>query len=389
MPILSHKIALNPTKVQEQAFVKACGVARFAYNWALGEWNKQYEAGLKPSGNKLNKQFNAIKKEQFPWIYESPKDANQRPFLNLQAAFNRFFKKKGQYPRFKKKGHKDSFYVANDQFWIKNKTLKLPLIGLVKMFEELRFKGKIMSGVVSRTANRWFISISVELEAPPKQVNPSTKTIGLDLGLKTTIVGSDGQEYQAPRPLKKYTKLLKRRSRQHSRKVKGSNNRKKSQAKLAKLHARIANIRKDWTHKVTLKLIDENQVIGLENLNVQGMMANHKSAKAISDVSWSEIRRQLEYKAVLYGREVKFVDRFYPSSKTCSKCGSIKEKLGLNERTFVCLECGFAADRDLNAAINIENTVGVTGINAWGPATLVKNRVEPRNGSLFKQQVLV
>ena len=374
MPTLSHKIRLDPTEAQIVQFRKACGCARFAWNWALARWNEKYAAGEKCSGRSLDKEFNAIKGELYPWTYESPKNASAQPFRNLHAAFQRFFKKTAKYPKFKSKGkNHDSFYVQNDRLRINNKTCKLPLIGEVRMREELRLSGKIMSGVVSRTADQWYLSVTVEIDELPRTVKKTDKVVGIDLGLKETVVTNDGDIFKAPKPLKKYGKLLSRRSRQHSRKVKGSNNKYKSQMKLAKLHAKIANIRKDFTHKATSKLIDENQVIGLEDLNVAGMMKNHCLAKAISDVSWYEIRRQLEYKAKLYGREVRLAGRFFPSSKTCSKCGSVKKKLELSERVFKCGDCGYTIDRDLNAAINIQHTVGHTGINAWGESVPLDN----------------
>ena len=367
MPTLSHNIRLDPTEAQIVQFKKACGCARFAWNWALNRWNEKYAAGEKCSGNSLNKEFNAIKEELYPWISESSTWASKRPFANLQSAFQRFFKKIAKYPKFKSKGKShDSFYVSNQDLKVRNKICQLPLIGEVGMREELRLSGKIMSGVVSRTADRWYLSITVELDKLPRTVKKTSKVVGVDLGLKETIVTSDGDIFKAPKPLKKYGKILAKRNKQHSRKVKGSKNRNKSQMKLAKLHAKIANIRKDFTHKATSKLIDENQVIGLEDLNVAGMMKNHCLAKAISDVSWYKIRRQLEYKAAIYGREVRLVGRFFPSSKICSKCGSVKKNLELSERVFKCSDCGYIIDRDLNAAINIKHTVGHTGINAWG-----------------------
>jgi len=374
MPTLSHKIRLDPTEAQIAEFKKACGCARFAWNWALAKWNEKYAAGEKCTGNSLQKEFNAIKGELFPWISESSTWASKRPFANLQTAFIRFFKKTSKYPKFKSKSKShDSFYLCNQVLKIQNKICQLPRIGEVRMREELRLSGKIMSGVVSRTADQWYLSVTVELNKLPRTVKTTSKVVGIDLGLKEAIVADDGDTFKSPKPLKRYSKILAKRSRQHSRKVKGSNNRHKAQMKLAKLHAKIANIRKDFTHKATSKLIDENQVIGLEDLNVAGMMKNHCLAKAISDVSWAEIRRQLEYKAKLYGREVRLVNRFFPSSKTCSKCGSVKKSLELSERVFKCSDCGYIIDRDLNAAINIKDTVGHTEINAWGESVQLDN----------------
>lgn len=389
---VAHKIRLVPTEEQITAFKKACGCARFAYNWALAEWNRQYEAGGKPNGDKLNKEFNKLKATELLWLYDSPKAASQQPFDYLQKSFERFFKKISDRPKFKKRGQKDSFYIDNSCLTLKHftdKSVKLPKIGVVKVRQKLRYTGKLKSATVKRVADQWYLIVQMEVSQPFRKVKLTDKKVGLDLGLKTTIVTSDGQRFNSPKPLRKFEKKLKKLQRSLSRKVKGSNNREKAKVKLSRLHNRIANIRNDWSHKVTTKLIDENQVICLENLNVSGMLKNHKLAKSISDVSWSEIRRQLEYKANWYGREVRFVDRFYPSSKTCSKCGCVKESLSLKERVFSCNDCGNVLDRDINAAINIRdgavkivNTAGSAGINAWGDEQAVSYVDEPRTNDL-------
>jgi putative transposase len=362
--ILAHRIALDPTVEQSIALSRACGCARFTWNWALAEWDKQYKAGEKPTALKLKVLWNSIKEKEFPWIYDSPKDANQQPFANLQKAFTKFFKTKKGHPKFKKRGVRDSFYVSNDKFSVDEFVIKLPIIGSVRMREELRFDGKINAAVVSREADRWFISVQVE--AAVEHLSKTDKTVGIDLGLKTAVVCSDGKTFDAPKPLKSNLKRLRRLSRRHSRKQKGSANRKKSQRRLSRLHVRIKNIRRDWTHKVTSKLIRENQTISIEDLNVKGMMANRKLSRAISDVGWFDFRRQLEYKAATYGRTISVIGRFQPSSKVCSNCGCKKDVLALSERVYHCDHCGVEIDRDLNAAINI-NTAGLAGINACGP----------------------
>jgi putative transposase len=372
MPSLSHKIRLYPNKKQERFFAQSCGCSRFVYNWALATWKSEYESGNKPSRFRIQAKLPELK-AQNEWLKEVSNASLQRAVQNLDGAFKKFFKKKAKYPNFKKKGQRDSFYLRNDALSVQNKKLKIPKVGLVNLAEPLRLKGKIMGAVISRTADKWFVSINVELQELPKQVPSSDKIVGLDLGINSAIATSDGLEFKAPKPLKSKLELLRRRSRQHSRKVKGSNNRKKSQVKLAKLHTKIANIRKDWTHKITSKLIDENQVVCLEDLNVKGMVQNHKLARSLSDVSLGEIRKRLEYKASLYGRQIRYVNRFFPSSKTCSRCGTVKASLGQNEETFNCQDCGFEIGRDWNAAINIKNcaipapnTAGYAGINAWG-----------------------
>lgn len=361
---LSHRIALDPTVEQEEAFFRACGAARFAWNWALEKWNEQYNAGLKPSGNSLNKIFNLVKYIECSWITNSAACISQQPFLNLDKAFVRFFKKKAKHPKFKRKGVEDGFYMSNRRFSIDNGSICLSKIGSVRLTEPLRLKGKLVSATVSRESNRWFVSVVVDL-GDYKKLRIANGEVGIDLGVNTAVQCSNGQSFQAPKPLKKYLKLLQRRSRQHSRKQKGSANRKKAQRKLARLHVRIKNIRKDWTHKVTTKIVRENQTICLEDLNVSGMVKNHRVAMAISDIGFSEIRRQLEYKAKIYDSKIIVIDRWFPSSKTCSVCGFKKDKLSLSQRTFHCDNCGVKIDRDLNAAQNIL-TVSLTGINACG-----------------------
>lgn len=361
--ILAHRIALDPTVKQRIAFAKACGVARFTYNWALAEWKRQYEAGEKPTAFKLQKQWNSIKEKEFPWVYDSPKDANQRVFTDLGTSFKRFFSKTACYPVFKKKHHRERFYLTNTVVSVRGKRVTLGRIGTVRLREPLRFSGKIMSATISREADRWFISISVETEVEKLPV--VDKAVGIDLGIKTAVVLSDGTEFKAPAPLKVNLKKLRRLSKAHSRRVKGSNNRKKAAIKLARLHSRIKNIRKDWTHKVTTKTVRENQTICLEDLNVKGMTANRKLSRAISDIGFYEIRRQIEYKSLMYGRTVKIINRWLPTSKTCSNCGCKKAFLALSERAFHCTECGFSLDRDLNAARNIL-AAGIA-VTACGP----------------------
>lgn len=354
---ISHKIRLVPTKKQEEYFCKACGVSRFTYNWGLATWKELYEKNEKPSAFKLKKHFNSIKRKQFPWVYEVGKDCSQQPFYNLENAFQQFFRRvrngeKPGFPKFKNKGIKDSFYISNDKIKLFNRQIRIPRLGLVKTRESLKFQGKIMGAVVSRRANRWFISIQVEMEEYKKQ-KTSNNIVGIDLGISQSATLSTGEIFQSPKPLKKLLKNLKRKSRQHSKKKLRSNNRKKSQLQLAKLHMKIADIRKDFTHKLTTKLCRENQAIGIEGLNVSNMMKNKRLARSIGDESWGELRRQLEYKSKIYDNKLVVFDKFYPSSKKCSSCGNIKASLSLSERNYNCENCGLNIDRDLNAAINL------------------------------------
>ena len=362
--LFAHVIALDPTEAQVTALFKAAGCARFAYNWGLAEWNKQYKAGLKPSAYGLKKQFNAIKEEQFPWIYDSPKDANQQAFTNLGTSFKNFFdsikgKRKGckvGYPKFKKNGQNDKFYVSNDQLWVRGKIVNLPVIGPIKTFEELRFEGKILSGKVSRVADRWFISVSVEVadSYDVKFKSTSRPIVGIDLGVKTAVVTSSWQEFQSPKPLKAALKKLARANRVLHRRKKGSSNRRKAAMKVARVHARIANIRKDWAHKVTTQICCENQAVVIEDLNVSGMLRNHKLARSISDIGFGMFRRFMEYKSMKFGIAIIVASRWFPSTKTCSSCSFVNEPVPLSQRTFVCDYCRSTMDRDLNAAKSLE-----------------------------------
>jgi putative transposase len=207
---MAHKIRLEPTCKQESYFMRACGTARFAYNWALSQWITQYKAGLKPSGYSLKKEFNAIKGTQFPWVYEVTKYACQQPFIFLQKAFNNFFKGHARYPTFKKKGVHDSFYIGNDHIQIKGKSIRLPRLGWVKMREEVRFKGEVKSATISRIADKWFVSLQIQFEdhQPPCENQAS---VGVDLGVKTLATLFDGEQVMmvsGPKPLKAQLKKL-------------------------------------------------------------------------------------------------------------------------------------------------------------------------------------
>jgi putative transposase len=360
---LSHKIEILPNKKQQVIINKACGTARFAYNYALKQYeliynqHKENNNNPKPNINEIKKEFNRIKEEQFPWIYDSPKDANQQPFANLKVAFNRFFKGQSKYPKLKKKKHNESFYVSNDRITINEKELTLPIIGKVKMREKLRFNGKIANATISKIANKFYININVELDENYKRDRTNDNKIGLDLGIIDFVVDNNGKKVKAPKPLKRYNKILKRTQRRLSKKKKGSNNRHKAKMKLNKLHFRISNIRNDFLHKLSTNICRENQTINIENLKVSNMIKNHKLAKAISDLSWHEFRRQLEYKCKLYENKLNIIDTFYPSSKLCSNCGNKKTDLSLADREYNCDICGICIDRDINAAINIFNCI--------------------------------
>jgi putative transposase len=369
---LTHKIALKPTKEQVVYFQKAAGTSRFVWNWALAKWKEQYAAGEKPKAMALKKLFNSIKYQEFPWLKEMHRDSHAQPFAYLATAWNRFFSdikanKIAHEPKFKKKNcTRDSFYVANDKFHLNEKLIYLPKIGLVKMTEKLRFEGKILGATVSRTANRWFVAIQVELaDWQAKRKRTNHETIGVDFGIKAAATLSTGESILSPTPLKSALRRLKMRGRSISRKIEAakkqnakdksiSNNQKKSILKLSKLHARIANLRADFTHKLSTRLCRENQTVVIEDLHVAGMLKNEKLSRALSDVGFGRIRRQLEYKAFLYDTKLMIADRWYPSSKLCSACHWKNESLTLKERNWHCKNCNAFHDRDVNAALNLK-----------------------------------
>ena len=389
---LTHKIAMQPTKEQVAYFKKAAGTARRVWNWALSEWNRQFAAGQKPNAMKLKKQFNQIKYTLYPWLSEMHRDSHSQPFAYLGKAWHQFFKdlKAGQeahQPVFKKKGKsRDSFYVANDKFKLSGNMVRLPKVGDVMLRESLRFSGKILGATVSRTANRWYMAIQVDVpdhEALQRRI--AHGVVGVDLGVSAAATLSDGEKILSPMPLKNALRRLRLRSRRLSRKVEAakaaagykkgvilpvSRNRSQCAQELARLHARIANLRADFTHKLTTRLCRENQAVVIEDLNVKGMLANDKLSRAISDVGFSEIRRQLAYKAKRYGTRVVIADRWYASSRLCSVCDWKNENLALKDREWTCAQCKAIHDRDVNAAMNLKRLATVTALPvANQPAT--------------------
>jgi putative transposase len=345
---------------------KAAGTARFAWNWGLAEWQRQYAAGEKPSQLKLRRQLNAIKREQFPWMLDVTKHAPQHALINLGFAFSRFFAKQGQHPRFKKKGVHDSFRAADSgSCETSSRRLRLPRVGWIRMREEVRFNGRLVSVTVSRVADRWFASIAVEVEhVVPARENQAV--CGVDLGVRSLATFSDGTVIEGPKALRANLSQMRRLSRGLSRKVKGSANRRKAKRRIARLHARIANIRGDALHKLTTELVRRFSVIGIEDLNVRGMAKRRSLSRAISDMGFHEFRRQLEYKAALSGSQVVVADRFFPSSKTCSDCGAVLAELALSERAWTCPSCGVEHDRDLNAARNLAVLAAGSAVTACG-----------------------
>jgi putative transposase len=392
--LIAHRIALDPNNVQASYLAKAAGVARFAYNWALAEWQKQYEAHKanpalpKPSQAALRRQLNAIKREQFPWMLDVTKCAPQMAIIQLGQAFANFFAGRARFPQFRKKGCDDRFTLTNDQFDIDGCRIRIPNLGWVRMRESLRFAGKIMSATISRMADRWFVSITVDTPDNPHLPKAENQgVVGVDLGVTALATLSTGERVVGPKPHKALLSRLRRLSKSLSRKQKGSANRRKAKAKLAKLHARIAAIRLDAMHKLTTNLTRRFHTIAIEDLNVRGMMANRHLARSIAEMSFFEFRRQLKYKTAMRGGQVVVADRFFASSKTCSACGHTLDALPLSVREWTCPACGVVHDRDVNAAINLKNMAVSSTVSACGgegSGLMRKRQVKPAS---TKQEV--
>ena len=346
---LSHKIALSPSPEQADYFKRACGTARRVWNWALAEWNRQYAAGQKPNAMALKKQFNAIKYHDAQWLDENGqswlrdihRDAHAQPFAHLA------------------------------------------------MTEALRFEGKICGATVSRSADTWFVAIQVEVpDTQFYRARTAHGITGADLGIKAVATLSSGESIQGPKPLKAALRRLKIRARRISRKIEAakvqagfasnaklpkgtrlpiSNNRSKSAATLARHHARIAHIRADFMHKLTTRLCRENQAVVIEDLNVQGMLANDKLARAISDMGFGMFGMQMQYKAKRFGTRLVIADRWYPSTRLCSVCNWKNEALTLKDRQWTCPHCGSHHDRDHNAALNLQRLATETALPVASP----------------------
>lgn len=369
---LAHRIRLDPNNLQATYLARAAGTARFAYNWALAEWQRQYAAYKsdpalpKPNEAALRRQLNAIKRQKFPWMLEVTKNAPQLAIIQLGRAFQNFFEKRARYPQFRRKGRDDRFALTNDQFRVENKRIRLPKLGWVRMCEALRFTGKIVSASISRMADHWYASITVDIQKVPPPHAENGGAVGIDLGVTHLATLSTGETVAGPKALRTLLDRLRRLSRNLSRKVKGSRNRSKAKTKLARLHARIANVRANSLHQLSTAITRRFHTIGIEDLHVKGMLANRCMSRAIADMGFAELRRQLVYKAQQRGSQLVIVNRWYASSKTCSGCGHQLDVLDLGTRQWSCPACGALHDRDINAAINLKNMAVSSTASACG-----------------------
>ena len=371
------KVALDPTLTQERLLLSHAGAARFAYNAGLDHVRAAIEAKEKPEWSlyglrrwwNANKDTLAVNADGTPWWRENSKEAYSSGLESLANALSNWSKsRKGErkgrrvgFPTFKAKDRqRPRFAYTTGSFGLIEgdlKALRLPRIGRVHCMENVtgRVRGaKVVRMTVSRRAGRWYASLTVERDAPTVKQAPKAGAVGIDLGVKNLATLSDGTVIENPRCLAASERRLKRAHKALSRKTRGSKRRLKARNKVARIHARIASRRRDLLDKLTTWLAGTYSDISIEDLNVAGMVRNHRLAKAVNDASFAELRRQLEYKTARTGARLHVVDRWYPSSKMCSRCGRVKAKLSLTERTYRCEHCGVTMDRDLNAAINIK-----------------------------------
>jgi putative transposase len=391
----AYRFALDPTPAQQRALRSHAGAARFAWNWGLARCTERYAAeGRWYPGTELHRLWNQVKKADpaLAWWGQNSKCCYQEAFRDLDRALRDFIaSKKGErkgrrvdFPRFKKRGRcRDSFRFSTGAIRCAGSTVTLPRVGIIRTHESTRKlarrlengTARILSATVSRTAQRWFCSFTAEIERPiPARHARRGSAIGIDLGVTTMLTGLDDQggviTVPGPKPLRAALRKLRRASRAHSRRQSGSANRRRSAAALARIHARVANVRADALHKATTGLAARYETVVCEDLNVTGMLANRKLARAVADQGFGATRRMLGYKTTWNGGRLIIADRWYPSSKTCSACGWRKPSLTLAERTFSCEACGLILDRDINAARNLLHLAasGAERQNACGAA---------------------
>ena len=362
----AFKTKLRVNNSEASYFYACAGLNRFVYNWALADRIDRYKDGKSTNKFEQKKRFNALKHLEYPWIKEYPYIIVERAFDDLDSAYKNFFRRvksggdKPGFPKFKSRYRSTpKFCLGKSGVSVEPGRVRLPRIGWVRIEERDYFPlgGKLNSVTLSEKNGVWYISAQKEFDVEIQTAQNSP--IGVDLGIKSLAVCSDGASFDNPKTLRKYERKMNQLQRELHRRKKGSSNREKTKAKIAKLHEKIANIRAATLHDISRYVTANAQpaIVVVEDLNVKGMMSNRKLSKAVADASMGELRRQIEYKAQWYGSSVYVADRWFPSSKMCSNCGEVKSDLTLSDRVYRCDCCGFEIDRDLNAALNLKNLV--------------------------------
>jgi putative transposase len=363
------KLRLYLTGEQEERINSMLGSYRFVYNQCLSYRKERYESeGLNTSRSELSHYFHQELRNVHEWLKCHNTKVLKQSILNLEDAYKSFFKQGKGFPRFKSRRDEQKMRFPKEAVSSKTFDETSSRLNLTKDIKRLKFecsdrdrkylyknKEGIRSVTIKRTkTGKYFATVLIDGELLRQMDRPTNHTVGIDLGIKSLLTLSTGESIENPKWIRNNEKRLKRLQKQMSKKVKGSNNREKARLKLAVLHEKIKNQKQDYLHNITSKIINENQVIIIEDLNISGMMKNHNLAKSIQELGLYELQRQLEYKSKWYGRTLVFVDRWFPSSKTCSGCGWVNKNLTLKDREFTCHSCGLIIDRDLNASINIE-----------------------------------
>lgn len=359
------KTELDPTATQREHFLRACGIARFAYNWGLEQRKRAYEERKESlTAFTLQKMLNAIKREQFPWMLEASKCVPEYALRHLDLAFRSFFQRvkrggKPGYPRFKSRDRGIGGFTVNKTLHVEENRINLPRIGWVRLKERgyLPQDVRVVSATVSERAGRWFVSMQADVEQTVSLA--LAEPVGVDLGIATLATVSDGRTFENPKALRTAERQLRKAQQTLSRRQKGSNRRQRAKERVARIHYRVECLRRDAIHKATSAIVARSKpdaerpsAVVVEDLNVNGMLKNRHLSKAIADAGFAEFRRQIGYKAAWSGAEVVAAGRFFPSSKRCSACGAVKV-IPLSEREYVCPACGLVMDRDLNAAANL------------------------------------
>ena len=355
----SQQIELNPNNKQSTLMSKHAGYARVAYNFALSSFKVGLDTDEWRTYVDIKREFNAVKYDKFDWCSELSQNASKNAIHNLGDAVTRWKKGQNSFPVYKKRSDRISYQADNGTGTVEvhKKRINLPKIGWVRMREEVCYTGTISKVVVSKRNNRWFVSILIDCDISNFNYQPALfdnkEPMGIDVGINTLATCSNGDTYDNPRPLKRFERKLARANRALSRKIKGSQNWHKAKAVLSGVHYRIACIREDAHHQASIRIVRKASAIGIETLNISGLLKNRKLAKALSDSALSRFLTMLKYKADRRGIPITEADQFFASSKTCSGCGHKKVDLTLSDRQYHCSECGLDIDRDLNAAINL------------------------------------